>query len=114
MKMDTVKLLSTFFGVGYLPYCPGTWASLTGIGIYLLLRSSAIIYLCITITILAIGFIVSAKAEKRFSRKDPSFIVIDEIAATLVLLYFIPRDLFCLFLAFLIFRGLDIAKAYPI
>lgn len=114
MKVDWVKALSTFFGVGYLPYCPGTWASLLGVGIYFLLRDYFIVYLGVTVTIFIIGLLVCEKAEKKFKKTDPSFIVIDEIAAILILLIFVPRNLLLLILAFLVFRGIDILKPYPI
>ncbi|MBL7197267.1 MAG: phosphatidylglycerophosphatase A [Candidatus Omnitrophica bacterium] len=114
MKVDTIKILSTFFGIGYLPYCPGTWASLVGIGIYFLLRNYFIIYVSVAVTILIIGFLISRQAEEKFGEADSSFIVIDEVAAILILLIFIPRNLILLILAFFVFRGLDILKPYPI
>ena len=114
VKVDIVKVLSTFFGIGYLPYCPGTWASFVGIGIYFLLRNNVIIYVGVAVAISVIGFLISTKAEKKFGKKDSRFIVIDEIGAILILLYFIPKDLFLLILAFLVFRGFDIIKPYPI
>ncbi len=114
MKLDLAKILSTFFGVGYLPYCPGTWASLVGFGIYLLFRDFFVFYACLTIAVVIIGFLVSGKAESKFKKKDCSFIVIDEIAASLILLIFIPRDLLLLIVAFLVFRAVDIFKPYPL
>lgn len=114
MKLDLIKVLSSFFGIGYLPFFPGTWASLAGVGIYFLLHDNLIIYGCVVFAILVIGFLVGTKAEEKFGQKDSHFIVIDEVAAVLILLIFIPRSLFFLILAFLIFRGLDIIKPYPI
>ncbi|MFC1645732.1 phosphatidylglycerophosphatase A [Candidatus Omnitrophota bacterium] len=114
MKVDWAKALSTFFGVGYLPYCPGTWASLLGVGIYFLLRNYFFVYLGVTVTILIIGFLVCEKAQKQFKKTDASFIVIDEMAAILILLILVPRNLLLLILAFLVFRGIDILKPYPI
>ncbi|MFH1622116.1 MAG: phosphatidylglycerophosphatase A [Candidatus Omnitrophota bacterium] len=114
MKVDIVKLLSTFFGIGYLPYCPGTWASLVGLGIYFLLRNYFIIYIFLAAITLITGFLISGRAEDRFKKIDSSFIVIDEIAAMLVLLIFVPRSLFLLIIAFVIFRLADIVKPYPI
>jgi len=114
MKVDIIKLLSTFFGIGYLPYCPGTWASLLGIGIYFLLRNYFVIYIGLAIITLITGFLISGKAEDKFKEVDSSFIVIDEIAAMLVLLIFVPRSLIFLTLAFFIFRAIDILKPFPI
>jgi phosphatidylglycerophosphatase A len=114
MKLDVVKLLSTFFGIGYLPFCPGTWASFAGLILYLLLRNYFLVYISATIVILIIGFMTSGKAAIRFGKIDPSFIVIDEVAAILILFIFVPKDLLSLVLAFFVFRALDILKPYPI
>lgn len=114
MKLDTIKILSTFFGIGYSPFFPGTVASLAGMGIYFLLRNNLVIYYCIVFVILITGFLVGTKAEQKFGQKDSNFIVIDEVAAILILLIFVPKSLFFLISAFLTFRGLDIIKPYPI
>ena len=86
MKVDKIKILSTFFGIGYLPYFPGTWATLVGIGIYFLLRNNFIIYIFVSALIFTLGLLVCTKAETIFGKKDSHFIVIDEIAAILILL----------------------------
>ncbi|MDD5006158.1 MAG: phosphatidylglycerophosphatase A [Candidatus Omnitrophica bacterium] len=114
MKLDAVKIFSTFFGIGYLPYCPGTWASLAGVGIYLLLHNNFIIYLAVAILSFLVGILICAKAEEKFNKKDAPFIVIDEVAAILILLIFVPENLFFLLLAFLLFRIFDVIKPYPI
>ena len=36
--VDYLALAIATFGVGFLPLAPGTWGSLVGVGIYLLLR----------------------------------------------------------------------------
>lgn len=114
MKLDGVKILSTIFGVGYLPYFPGTWASLVGLGVYFLLRNNIVVYVILSVVILLLGFLVCQKAEKKFAAKDSRFIVIDELAAVLILLMLVPKETFFLFIAFLIFRVFDIIKPYPI
>jgi phosphatidylglycerophosphatase A len=114
MKIDIIKILATFFGVGYLPYFPGTWASMVGVGIYFLLRNNFTIYISLTVVIFLLGFLVALRAEQRFAQKDSRFIVIDELAAILILLALIPSETFIIFLAFIIFRIFDIIKPYPI
>ena len=114
MKGGIIKILATFFGIGYLPYCPGTWASLVGVGIYFLLRNHLIIYTYLSIALFVVGFIVCGKAERLFVNKDASVIVIDEISAILILLRLVPQSLFFLILSFLMFRVIDIIKPYPI
>ena len=114
MKVDLVKISSTFLGIGYLPFCPGTWASLASLGIYFLLGKHLAIYIIVTVVVFVIGLLICKKAEQRFGKRDSSFIVIDEVAAALILFIFVPKDIFLLILAFLIFRAIDILKPYPI
>ncbi|MDD5291655.1 MAG: phosphatidylglycerophosphatase A [Candidatus Omnitrophica bacterium] len=112
--MDAIKILATFFGIGYLPYFPGTWASIAAVAIYLLLRNNFIVYMALSIIVFLLGLLICKKAEDGFAEKDSHFIVIDEIAAFLLLLGLIPRGIVFLFFAFLFFRIFDIIKPYPI
>jgi phosphatidylglycerophosphatase A len=114
MKLDPIKIFATFFGIGYLPYCPGTWASLAGAGIFFLLRDHAVIYICISVIILVLGLLICRSAEQRFGRIDPPFIVIDEVAAILIVFIFVPRNILLLVLGFFTFRVMDILKPFPI
>jgi len=115
---STIKALSTLFGIGYLPYVPGTWASLIGLGIYFLLRNNFTVCLILNIIVLLLGILVCGRAEKEFGSKDSRFIVIDEMAAILALFMlisrFVSQESLFLFLAFLVFRIFDIIKPYPI
>jgi len=61
-----------------------------------------------------LGFLVSGKAEKLFQRKDPPFVVIDEVSGMLLSLLFIPFDSRFAILAFILFRLFDAFKPYPI
>jgi phosphatidylglycerophosphatase A len=108
-----VKLFSTFFYIGYLPFMPGTFGSLAGAIIFVLVKNSLPAQLALTLLILAAGFMVSAKAEKAFNKKDPPYIVIDEVAGMLVSLLFLPFDMRLVIAAFLLFRFMDILKPYP-
>jgi len=114
MKIRFIKLLATFFGIGYLPFFPGTWATIVGIAIFLLLKNSIYLYLTFVVTVTCVAFIVAGKAEKIFDKKDSSYIVIDEVLSILLLCFFIPRNNFSLVLAFFMFRAFDIIKPFPI
>ena len=138
---DYLALAIGTCGVGYLPIAPGTWGSLVGVGIYLLLQvltasllqlfppdssarllwfpvSIAVELVVITIIILA-GIWAASRTEKLMGRKDPGKVVIDEVAGQLIaLLPLMPRlypgwvSVIILF-AFLLFRLFDIVKPYP-
>lgn len=114
MKYFFVKVLSTFFYLGYLPVMPGTFASLAGIFIFILVKNNLFLYTILTAVLIILGFLVSGRAEKLFNKKDPKYVVIDEVCGMLLSLLLIPYSLKLLITAFVLFRILDIFKPYPI
>lgn len=108
-----IKLISTFFFIGYLPFIPGTFGSISGVVIFYFFGSNRPLYFGLTCIFLALGFLVSGRAEKVFDKKDPSCVVIDEVVGMLIALGFAPADLRAVFLAFLFFRIFDTLKVYP-
>ena len=113
MRNFLIKTISSFFYVGYLPVIPGTFASIAASAIIWLLKGHPTVYVLVTIIITVAGFIVSAKAEKLFGKKDAECIVIDEIAGMFLSILFLPINTVTLFCAFVLFRGFDAAKIYP-
>jgi len=66
-----------------------------------------------------IGIWAASRAERIFQRKDPSQVVIDEVAGQLIALLPIPLWVmgpwrFFILVAFFLFRAFDIIKPYPI
>jgi len=109
-----IKLISTFFFIGYLPLIPGTFGSIAGVGIfYLLAGGSRSGYFLFVFCIMILGLLTSGKAEKLLNKKDPGCIVIDEVMGMLIALSFLPADPKIVVLAFLIFRILDMLKPFP-
>jgi len=100
-------------GLGYLPFMPGTFASIAGFLIFILIGANSTAYLLVAAAILAVGFFSCGRAEEMFGRKDSSRIVIDEVAGMLVALICIPYDLKIAVLALVLFRILDIVKPFP-
>lgn len=121
-----LKWLAAGLGSGWLPKAPGTWGSLFSLlPAWYLFNMFGLNGLCLaTITVTLLGFIVCAFLLPQLVAKgeshDPGWIVIDEWAGQwfcLILLYFFfpTVDLLTLFiLAFVLFRGFDIIKPYPI
>jgi len=114
LKDFTVKTISTFFYVGYLPFIPGTFGSIFGLFLFFLVKDSLFLYAGVTLLITVLGLSVSGQAEKIFGQKDCRYIVIDEIAGMLLSLMFLPYDLKLVIAGFVIFRLLDALKPYPI
>ncbi len=104
---------STCFGAGYLPV-PGTSASLIGLALLYLLRGSLPAQAFAAILLIGAGVPAATKAERISGRKDPGFVVIDEVAGMLVSFLWVPAlDARALCLGFFLFRVLDVFKPYP-
>ncbi len=108
-----LKITGTFFFIGYLPFIPGTFGSLAGVGLFILLKAKALNCFIAFLALLAAGLLVSGRLEKVLNKKDPSCIVIDEVCGMLIALSFMPLDLRIIILGFLFFRILDTLKPYP-
>jgi phosphatidylglycerophosphatase A len=99
-----------------LPIAPGTWASLAALPCGWLLRSHfGITGLLIgAVVVFVAGCWASARIARASGINDPNFIVIDEIAAQLLILAGAPLDWRWYAAALLLFRPLDIWKPFPI
>lgn len=106
-------LISTFFGIGYLPLMPGTFGSLAGIAVICLLGTNQMLYGISTVVFIALGFICAGRAEDAFGKKDCRYIVIDEVSGMFVSLLFLPHTAKVMAIAFVLFRILDTMKPFP-
>jgi len=123
--LDYFALAIATFGVGFIPIAPGTWGSLVGVGIYLLLRTKALgeflgfeFTLVLTIQLITLlGIWAASRTERITGRKDPGKVVVDEVAGQLVSL--IPTLMpvlstpIWIMVSFILFRFFDIVKPYP-
>jgi len=113
-------LVATFFGIGHLRPGPGTWGSATTVLLWWLLagwvapcgRFWAAIFLALS-AILA-GIPAATRVARASGRKDPQFVVIDEVAGQLITLIASPIAWQSLLLGFILFRGFDIVKPWPL
>jgi phosphatidylglycerophosphatase A len=92
---------------------PGTWGSLAGVLVYLLIRQNRLLLLSVFAALLLIGLYVAGKAEDIFGKKDDKRIVIDEACGLLLLYLLIPPYYPYLIIGFISFRIFDILKLYP-
>jgi phosphatidylglycerophosphatase A len=114
--LHPAMVIATGFGLGLLPAAPGTWASLVALPCgWLIAGRSGVIGLLIAA---ATAFVLGCWASDRVSRAsgifDPGFVVIDEIAAQLLILAAAPLDWRFYLAAFVLFRLFDIWKPFPI
>ena len=114
IRKTIIKIISTFFYIGYLPFIPGTFGSIAGVFLYYLLKDSISIYTIFSCILIILGFLVSGPAERMLNKKDASCIVIDEVCGMLLSLSFLPYDIKIVVLAFILFRILDALKPFPL
>jgi phosphatidylglycerophosphatase A len=126
--IDYLALAIATYGVGFIPLAPGTWGSLVGVGIYLLLRSAFLpagnatfvtIHVAVTVIVTLTGIWAASQVERITGRKDPGKVVVDEVAGQLLSL--LPVVLVPIWsswkvmviVSFILFRLFDIVKPYP-
>jgi phosphatidylglycerophosphatase A len=112
--LDYLALAIATCGVGYLPLIPGTFGSLVGVGIFLLLPRIAILVAILAFTFA--GIWAASRTEELFGRKDPGKIVVDEVAGQLIALLpllFAAWSIKTVIVSFILFRFFDIVKPYP-
>lgn len=113
VKNTLIKLFATFFYVGFFPLIPGSLASIVGALLAVVLSASGMLYLAVFVLISAAGFFVSGRMEKLTGEKDPSAIVIDEVAGALLAFFCLPTEPAVMITAFFLFRAFDMFKIYP-
>lgn len=103
-------------GIGLLPFMPGTFGTLAGLPVSLAinhLAASSIALGAAALTALVLVAIIAAdQACRLLDTKDPSCIVIDEIAG-FALANFLAETGAAMVIAFLLFRLFDITKVFP-
>jgi len=104
------------FGSGLAPFAPGTFGTLVAIPIAALLRAYASDagFVAAIVLLFALGTWAADVTGRDLGVPDHGGIVIDEIVAFLIVLYFVGGDPLRQAFAFLLFRIFDIAKPPPI
>ena len=108
--------LALGFGAGLAAKAPGTWGTLAALPFYLLALAlgGAMAVMLVGIVFFVVGIWASALAGRALGVADHGSIVIDEIAAFLLVLAFTPATWLWVTLAFALFRMFDIFKPWPI
>ena len=112
-----VLLLATGFGAGRTPMAPGTAGSLVGVGLALALAAASLegsTVAVVTAVVCIIGFPICSSAARSLGESDPSAVVWDEIAGTMVALAAVPAGWYWWAAAFVLFRAFDVLKPWPI
>jgi phosphatidylglycerophosphatase A len=107
------KILGSGFYTGYSPVASGTVGSLAALIIYLIpgFENPSLMIFFISLFIV-IGVPIATKFEKVYG-KDPKECTIDEVVGMWITLLFLPKKIWWIILAFLIWRAMDIIKPFP-
>ncbi|MCU1307303.1 MAG: phosphatidylglycerophosphatase [Acidobacteriaceae bacterium] len=111
----------TFFGIGLIGKGGGTVASIATVAIWLTiarlqLSSSALIGFTVVaaLTSIFIGIPAGTIIARELGKKDPSQVVIDEVAGQLIALIGAPLNWKYVLASLILFRGFDIVKPPPV
>lgn len=107
-------LAATFFGIGKIPFAPGTWASLAAAPLFYFLLPTPLLHAAVLVGVYFLGVYTSGQYARNIGETDPSSAVIDEVLGMGVAMFLIPRQWPFVVMAFFLFRIFDIWKPYPI
>ncbi len=110
------KIIATFFGIGYLRPGPGTWGSFAALplGGFILLQWGNLALFAATCIVFLIGIWASGRYAADIKSKDPSEVVIDEVAGQWMAMVCITPVFWQVLAAFVLFRLFDITKPWLI
>jgi phosphatidylglycerophosphatase A len=114
------KLVATFFGAGLLHPGPGTWGSAATVLMWWVVSrwiptsSQAVTAAGLALIAVLIGIPAATQISRATGLKDPQFVVIDEVAGQLIAFIAAPVTWKSLLLGFILFRGFDIVKPWPV
>ncbi len=109
------KLFYSWFGLGYSPFAAGTLGSLGAIPLCILINQTYAPWLkfFFILGFVSVAILSSATEQKTGRKRDPGYIVVDEVAGMLISTAFAMSTLQYL-IAFILFRFFDITKPFPI
>lgn len=109
-------LLSTAFGIGLVPVAPGTFGSLAAVPLawWIAGAGGSIALIVAAGLVFVIGVRAAEITVRRTGTDDPGLIVIDEVAAQMLVLAAVPLDPAWYAAGFAAFRLFDIIKIWPV
>lgn len=108
-------LLATCFGIGRVPFAPGTAGTVPGVLLALALHAVGNPWIEIGVIVLVaiVGVWAASEAERQFALIDPGPVVIDEVLGMLVTVFLLPVSLTGALIGFVVFRVCDVIKPFP-
>ena len=113
MRKESIRIIATFFYMGYCPIASGSLASLAGVLLYMAVSLSLPLYLFFLTLVTVLGFWAAGKMEEVAGTKDPSCVVIDEVCGMMIACFMLPLSWPVMMTAYFLFRAFDMFKIYP-
>ena len=108
-------VLATWFGCGLVPLASGTVGTLAAVPLLHVLNNLGIRSSVFTLLIAFVLAVWSSdQTQALLKKKDPSEVVIDEVAGFLFTMAFLPYTCLSFCLGFFLFRFFDVLKPFPI
>lgn len=116
LRGHLLKALATWFGLGKLPFAPGTMGTIGAIPlVYFVNDLGPNLYLIITFLTVVAAVIVAQVYDDFYAQtEDPSEFVLDEVAGFMITMAWVPLTWTGWLLGFALFRLLDALKPFPI
>ena len=112
---DPGHCLSLGFGTGLAAKAPGTFGTLVGVPLFLIMQSLPVATYCLITGILfLVGIWLCDRTAKVLGVHDHSGIVWDEVVGYLVTMVMAPTGWNWIIIGFILFRIFDIWKPWPI
>ena len=114
--------VATFFGAGFGKPGPGTWGSVAAVllwagvawGIHPAAQTLLLVLLAGIALTLILGIPASTLVARESGRKDPQFVVVDEVAGQWIALLGSHASWQHALIALVLFRLFDITKPFPV
>ncbi len=114
MKINLIeKIIGSGFYTGYIPKASGTFASVLALLLFLIpgFENPTFLMFLISVSIVT-GVPIATKFENIYG-KDPSQYTFDEFIGTWITMLFIPKKIWVILPAFVLWRLMDIYKPFP-
>jgi phosphatidylglycerophosphatase A len=112
---NPIHFIAFGFGVGAIPFAPGTFGTLAAIPLYLLMQSlTPLYYLLATLLIIFASIAICSKTTNDIGIDDHQGMCLDEIVGFIVTMFAVPHGWLWILGGFVLFRLFDIWKPWPI
>jgi phosphatidylglycerophosphatase A len=108
-----LRAAASGFGAGRVPFAPGTAGTLLGVPLWYWTGGGGAAHFLLLASVLLVSVPAAREAMDRAGEKDPSSVVIDEVAGMLVAATWIPWSWKSVLGVFLLFRLFDVWKIGP-